>query len=322
MRRLEVRAERFPVRGAFTISRSRVTEIEVVLALIEEDGVIGRGECRPYPRYGETTEGVMAAISGADLTDRARLAASLRAGAARNALDCALWDLEAKRAGQPVWRLAGLPEPQPLVTAFTISLDTPECMALAAIEAAAYPLLKLKLGGGEDDEARLRAVRAAAPEARLIVDANEAWTGDTLPRLLASAAEQGVELVEQPLPAGADDILAQITRPVPVCADESCHASDSLDALVGRYDAVNLKLDKTGGLTEALATAARARALGFEIMVGCMLATSLAMGPAVLLAQGARWVDLDGPLLLARDREPGLRYDGAAIDRSHLPLWG
>ncbi len=253
--------------------------------------------------------------------DRRELAAALPAGAARNALDCALWDLEAKRRREPVWRLAGLPEPRPVLTAYTLSLDTPERMAEAARAAAGRPLLKLKLGG-EGDLDRVAAVRAAAPDAALIADANEAWTPDQLRRWLPELAALGVELIEQPLPAGQDAALAGIARPVPICADESCHDSASLDALVGRYDYVNLKLDKTGGLTEARRAAAKAQELGFGLMVGCMVATSLAMAPAALLAQLARYADLDGPLLLAKDREPGLRYEGSLLHPPEAALWG
>jgi L-alanine-DL-glutamate epimerase-like enolase superfamily enzyme len=243
------------------------------------------------------------------------------AGAARNALDCALWDLEAKRSAMPAAKLAGIARPHPLTTAYTISLDSAEAMAAkAAAAAGTMPLLKLKLGGNGDD-ARLRQIRAACPAARLIADANEAWTPELYPALMAAAAETGVELIEQPLPAGADAALVG-PRPVPVCADESLHDRAGLAALAGRYDAVNIKLDKAGGLTEALALAAQARAHGFRIMVGCMVSTSLAMAPAVLLAQGADWVDLDGPLLLARDREPALRYDGALLHPTDPRLWG
>ncbi len=245
----------------------------------------------------------------------------LPAGAARNALDCALWDLEAKRSGRTAASIAGIGALHPVLTAFTLSLGTPEAMAAAAREARDHPLLKLKLGGAGDVE-RLRAVRAAVPQARLIADANEAWQPHETESLLAEAAAAGVELVEQPLPAGHDELLARIARPVPVCADESVHDRASLDALCARYDAVNIKLDKTGGLTEALLVAERARALGLKIMVGSMVATSLAMAPALLLAQGAEFVDLDGPLLLARDREPGLAYDAGMVFPPQPSLWG
>ena len=243
------------------------------------------------------------------------------AGAARNALDCALLDLEAKTRGQRVWTLLGRPAPRPCTTAFTISLGTPEAMAAATAKAAHRPLLKIKLGG-DGDGARIAAVRKAAPESELIVDANEAWTPDNLEHNLAACADAGVTLVEQPLPAGQDEALARIKRPIAVCADESVHDRASLEGLRARYDAVNIKLDKTGGLTEALAMADAAHALGFEIMIGCMVATSLAMAPAMLLAPQARFVDLDGPLLLARDRDDGLRYDGSLVYPPEAALVG
>ncbi len=253
--------------------------------------------------------------------DRDALQARMPAGAARNALDCALLDLEAKRAGRRIWDLLGRPAPEARTTAYTISLGTLEAMAEATVRAAHRPLLKIKLGG-DGDGARIAAVRQAAPASELIVDANEAWTEGNLAANLAACAEAGVTLVEQPLPAGKDEALARITRPVPVCADESVHDRASLEGLRGRYDAVNIKLDKTGGLTEALAMADAARALGFEIMIGCMVATSLAMAPAMLIAEAARFVDLDGPLLLARDRDNGLRYDGSLVYPPDAALWG
>jgi L-alanine-DL-glutamate epimerase-like enolase superfamily enzyme len=243
------------------------------------------------------------------------------AGAARNALDCAFWDLEAKRAGKPAYALAGLPAPRPLVTAYTISLGTPETMAQAAQAASARALLKIKLGGTGDPE-RIAAVRASAPGAELIVDANEGWTADNLAENLAACAAAGVTLVEQPLPAGNDAALASVKRPIAVCADESAHDRSSLAALAGRYDAVNIKLDKSGGLTEALAMADEAERLGFRIMVGCMVATSLSMAPAMLVAQRAQFVDLDGALLLARDRPDGLRYEGSLVHPATPALWG
>jgi L-alanine-DL-glutamate epimerase-like enolase superfamily enzyme len=253
--------------------------------------------------------------------DRAALQALLPPGAARNALDCALWDLEAKISGRSAAELAGVAPLHAVETAFTISLASPEEMATRAREAARYPLLKLKLGG-EGDEARLAAIRAAVPTARLIADANEAWRPSNLAPLLAAAKAAGVELIEQPLPAGDDAALAHVPRIVPICADESVHDRASLRAIAKRYDAVNIKLDKTGGLTEALATAEEARKLGLKIMVGCMVATSLAMAPALLLAQGADWVDLDGPLLLERDRVPGLAYTSGTVAPPPPALWG
>jgi L-alanine-DL-glutamate epimerase-like enolase superfamily enzyme len=323
---LSVRIERWPIAGSFTISRGAKTEAVVVVAELADGSHRGRGECVPYGRYGETVEGVAAAIEAlaaevAGGLDRMRLQSAMAAGAARNALDCAFWDLEAKRAGRPAYALAGLPAPEALTTAFTISLAAPEAMAQAAGAARDRALLKVKLGSA-DDPARIAAVRTAAPHAELIVDANEGWTPDTLAANLAACARAGVTLVEQPLPAGRDDALAQMARPLPICADESVHATASLAALVGKYDAVNIKLDKTGGLTEALAMAAEAERLGFKRMAGCMVATSLAMAPAMLVAQHASVVDLDGPLLLARDRPDGLRYDGSLVHPPTPALWG
>jgi L-alanine-DL-glutamate epimerase-like enolase superfamily enzyme len=323
---LEVTVERWPLLSAFTISRGSKREALVVVATIGDGTHAGRGECVPYARYGESAESVVAAIEGCRAAigkglGRAELADRLPPGAARNALDCALWDLEAKRCGRSAAELAGAGALHPALTAYTLSLASPEEMAARAREAAAYPLLKLKLGGAGDAE-RLAAVRAARPEARLIADANEAWQAAETESLLAAAAAAAVELVEQPLPAGRDGILAEIARPVPVCADESVHDRASLAGLAGRYDAVNLKLDKTGGLTEALRAADEARALGLTLMVGSMVATSLAIAPALILAQDADWIDLDGPLLLARDRTPGLRYEGAMVFPPEPALWG
>jgi len=323
---LHVATERWPIAGAFTISRGSKTEAQVVVAEISNGLHRGRGECVPYGRYGETIEGVAATISrmGPEIArglDREALQAALPAGAARNALDCALWDLAAKRAQRPVHELAGLPPPRPLVTAYTISLGTPQAMAIAAEKAATRSLLKVKLGQPGDPE-RIRAVRAAAPRAELIVDANEGWTADNLGENLAACAAAGVTLVEQPLPAEADAILAEIPRPIPVCADESVHDRASLKRLAGKYDAINLKLDKTGGLTEAIALAAEAARMGLELMVGCMISTSLAIAPAMLVAQSARVVDLDGALLLAQDRADGLRYEGSLVYPATPALWG
>ena len=325
--KLTVRIERWRLQRAFTISRGSKTEAVVVVAELERDGHRGRGEAVPYLRYGETPEGVVATIEamGAALRgglDRFGLQAAMPSGAARNALDCALWDLQAKQAGRPAHDLAALPAPKPVVTAYTVSLDTPEAMADAAARAASRPLLKVKLGGGGDDTERIAAVRRAAPKAELIVDANEGWSEDTLERNLAACAQAGVTLIEQPLPEGRDAALARIKRPIPVCADESAHNRASLDAITGKYDAINVKLDKAGGLTEALALVAEAERRGFDIMVGCMVATSLAMAPAMLVAQRARVVDLDGPLLLAEDRPHGLRYEDSIVHAAEPALWG
>ncbi|HUI12100.1 MAG TPA: N-acetyl-D-Glu racemase DgcA [Xanthobacteraceae bacterium] len=323
---LSVQIERWPLANAFTISRGSKTEAIVVTVELREAGHCGRGECVPYARYGETPERVVAAIEALRPAllrglDRAALQAAMPAGAARNALDCALWDLAAKRAGRRVYELAGLAQPKPLKTAYTISLAAPEAMAQAALQAAGRPLLKVKLGG-EADAARIAAVRRAAPNAELIVDANEGWSADNLVQNFAACTEAGVTLIEQPLPDGSDDALARVRRPIQVCADESIHDCASLDALEDKYDAINIKLDKTGGLTEALALAAEAERRGLTIMVGCMVATSLAMAPAVLVAQRAAVADLDGPLLLAKDRDEGLRYDGSLIYPPEPSLWG
>jgi L-Ala-D/L-Glu epimerase / N-acetyl-D-glutamate racemase len=323
---LTIAHESWPVTGHFTIARGSRTVAEVVVVSLSEAGAVGRGECVPYPRYNETVAGVMAELEAARAHLELGIARQdvprlLSLHAARNALDCALWDLEAKRSGKPVWQLAGLDPPRPCVTAYTLSLDVPERMAAAAARAAHRPLLKVKLGGNGDAD-RLKAVRQAAPRSRLIVDANEGWTAAALPALLQACAEARVELVEQPLPAGEDEILRGLARPLAICADESAHGRESLASLIGKYDGVNIKLDKTGGLTEALELARAARASGLKIMVGCMLATSLAMAPAMLVAQYADYVDLDGPLLLARDRLPGIAYDGNLMAPPPPALWG
>jgi L-alanine-DL-glutamate epimerase-like enolase superfamily enzyme len=320
---LTARIERWPIDGDFTISRGARTEAVVVLVEARRDGILGRGECVPYARYGETVEGVVAAIESIGaIASRDELAGAMPPGAARNAIDCALWDLEAKQAGRRAWDLAGVGSYTPPLTCYTLSLNTPDVMAGRAHEARGHRLLKIKLGGGATDVERMRAIRAARPDARLVADANEAWRPDELAMLFAVAAETGFELIEQPLPAGNDAALAQMTRPVPVCADESAHTIDGLAALRDRYDAVNIKLDKTGGLTGALAMSAEAQRLGFKIMTGCMLATSLAMAPATLVAQSADWVDLDGPLLLARDRPHGLVYVDGLVSPPTTELWG
>jgi L-alanine-DL-glutamate epimerase-like enolase superfamily enzyme len=323
MLKVHAAVETWPTAGEFVISRGARREAVVVVAEVSDGALVGRGECCPYARYGETVEGVRAAIAAlGSVSGRAEVLRRMPAGAARNAVDCALWDWEAKRSGTGAAALAGLPAPlRPVTTAYTIGLGTPEAMAAKAAAVPSLPLLKLKLGG-EGDAGRLRAVRRTRPDARLIADANEAWTPQLLPGLMAAAAEAGIELIEQPLPAGADAALARLERRVPVCADESLHTRAELAALAGRYDAVNIKLDKAGGLTEALALAAEARAAGLRIMIGCMVATSLAMAPALLLAQDADWVDLDGPLLLARDREPRLIYEGALVHPAPPELWG
>jgi L-alanine-DL-glutamate epimerase-like enolase superfamily enzyme len=325
---LSVQIERWPLAGAFTISRGSKTEAVVVTVELRDGADRGRGECVPYARYGETPESVVAALDAMRPAiergvDRAALQPAMPAGAVRNALDCAYWDLCAKQTGRPVHELAKLAPPEPRVTAYTISLAAPAAMAEAAERAASRPLLKVKLGGSDGgDGARIAAVRRAAPKAELIVDANEGWTDANLAQNLAACADAGVTLIEQPLPQDRDGALAHITRPIPICADESLHDRASLAALAGKYDAVNIKLDKAGGLTEALALAAQAEQRGLTIMVGCMVATSLAMAPAMLVAQRAKVIDLDGPLLLATDRPNGLRYVGSVIYPPEPALWG
>lgn len=320
--------ETFPIAGTFTISRGPRTEVNVVTVEIGDGEHRGIGECVPYARYGETPESVVKQIEDASGQGAARLTRqtlqhAIPAGAARNAIDSAFWDLEAKRAGKRAWELPDWPgkAPSTLTTAYTISLNEPSAMAAQAKGQASRPLLKVKLGGAGDD-ARIRAVRAAAPDARLIVDANEAWDEACFAANLAACADADVELIEQPLPAGKDDHLLHADSPIPFCADESIHDAASMDAVLGRYGAINIKLDKTGGLTGAIQLAARAKAEGLTVMVGCMLGTSLAMAPAFLIAQDAAFVDLDAPLLLAKDRSHPLRFEGSTVFPPDAELWG
>ncbi|WP_457812688.1 N-acetyl-D-Glu racemase DgcA [Sinorhizobium meliloti] len=323
---LTATVEHFPIAGAFTILRGSKTTASVVTCRVTDGELSGWGECVPYARYGESVESVLSAIENVrplieeDMT-RTDLQTAMKAGAARNAVDCALWDLEAKRSGSSAAALAGIAGPTPLTTAYTLSLAEPEEMRAQAAKHAHRALLKVKVGTA-DDTARIRAVRSGAPASRIILDANEGWTEANIAAHFAACAENGISLIEQPLPAGRDEILASLPRPVPVCADESVHATEDLERLVGRYDAVNIKLDKTGGLTEALRMRAAAEALGLKIMVGCMVGSSLAMAPAVLVAQGADFVDLDGPLLLSKDRSPGLRYEASLVFPPEASLWG
>lgn len=324
--RLSVNRRAWPLARPFAISRGSKTTAEVVVAEIYDGDFRGRGECVPYPRYGESVDSVVAALQdmrGAVFSglNRESLQRAMPPGAARNALDAAFWDLDAKRMNCRVADLAGIGKLKPLVTAYTLGLDTPEKMGEVAAANRDRPLLKLKVTGDGDIE-RVRAVRRNAPQSRLIVDANEGWTARHFRELTPALAEFGVELIEQPLPAADDNLLADLPHPIPVCADEACHTAADLDRLTGKYDAINIKLDKTGGLTEALALAAAARSRGFTIMVGCMIGTSLAMAPAVLVAQQAAVVDLDAPLLLAQDREPGLRYDGSTLYPPEPTFWG
>jgi L-alanine-DL-glutamate epimerase-like enolase superfamily enzyme len=320
---LSCAVETWPIAGTFAISRGSKREAQVVVATVTDGRVTGRGECVPYAHYGERVDSVLDTLHRAGpVADRQELRRILPAGAARNALDCALWDLEAKSGGRAVADIAGLEAPGNVLTCYTLSLDSPAAMAARAEAARHMPLLKLKLGGGLDDAARLIAVRAARPDARLVVDANEAWSPDDLQPLMQAALDANVELIEQPFPVGRDAALASMPHLVPICADESAHTSADVAALRDRYDAVNIKLDKTGGLTEALDMAAAARRCGMKVMVGCMVATSLAMAPALLVAQHADWVDLDGPLLLARDRVPGLTIKDGIIAPASRDLWG
>ncbi|WP_210878148.1 N-acetyl-D-Glu racemase DgcA [Roseovarius autotrophicus] len=319
---ITVTRESFRLAQVFTISRGSRTEAQVLTVTVSEGGAAGRGECVPYARYGETLDRVAAQIEGLpEGFDRADLQDLLPPGAARNAVDCALWDLAAKRAGRRVWELAGLPAPGPEITAYTLSLDSAEAMEAQAARHAHRPLLKIKLGT-PDDMARLEAVRRGAPDARIVVDANEGWSAEIYADLAPHLLRLGVALVEQPLPAGEDEALIGMERPVPLCADESCHDRASLPGLRGKYDVVNIKLDKTGGLTEALSVREAARDQGYGIMVGCMIGSSLAMAPATLVAQGAMVTDLDGPLLLAEDRAHALRYDAAGVHPPEAALWG
>ena len=322
MRILTVTSESWPINGTFTIARGSKIAADVVVVKLTENGVTGWGEAVPYPRYDETVPQAQACLEAARTSIEEGQTENLNLSkAAQNALDCALWDLKAKSSGTPVWQLAGLKEPTPVITAFTLSLDTPEAMAAAAKASSSRPLLKLKLGR-EGDVARLKAIRAAAPNARLIVDANEGWTPANITEMLSACKTYGVELVEQPLPAANDEALRDLPRDLIICADESTHGRKTLHELKGKYDAINIKLDKTGGLTEALALAHEAKSQNFKIMIGCMLATSLAMAPAFLLAQLADYVDLDGPLLLAKDRDLSFRFESSLMHPPSRALWG
>jgi L-alanine-DL-glutamate epimerase-like enolase superfamily enzyme len=324
-RNLEISAISSPLKSAFTISRGAKTSAETIRVTLTENGATGHGESVPYARYGETTASVTAAIENARTEiesglSREDLQSLMPPGAARCAVDCAMWDLEAKLSGTPVWKLAGLPEPKPVETAVTVSLDAPDTMAAAA-KSTQGRLLKLKLGG-PGDLGRIEAVHAARPDARLIVDANEGLNPNELPAISKAAAALGVVLIEQPFPAGADDALLGRPGPVAICADESAHTRAELQDLARRYDAINVKLDKTGGLTEALATVREARALGLGVMVGCMVAGSISMAPAVLLAGLADLMDVDGPLWLAEDVAHGLKYSDGVVAPPSPDLWG
>lgn len=317
--------EVWPLKHVFRISRGERTESQVVVATINDANNVGRGEAVPIRRYNQTTDSVIAQIDSIKAEknlDRQSLQRLLPAGAARNALDCALWDLEAKRSGKRVWELANVPVKSEVETSFTISLDAPEKMSATAKANSTAPILKLKLGGDDVDLARVEAVRAAAPNSRLIIDANESWSPDHYRKIVPDLKQLGVELIEQPFPASEDRILETLEHPIPICADESCHTSADLARLKSRYEMINIKLDKTGGLTEALRLFESARERGFKILIGCMVGTSLSMAPARVLASAADYVDLDGPLLLARDRAHGLSYHNGKIDIPSRELWG
>jgi L-alanine-DL-glutamate epimerase-like enolase superfamily enzyme len=322
---IEAREEIWPLREVFRISRGSRTEARVVVATVSDGKHIGRGECVPIARYNQSTESVIAqieSVKGEKNLDRHLLQKLLPAGAARNALDCALWDLEAKISGKPVWELANIPLTAEVETSFTISLDTPDAMASAAKENRNAPILKLKLGGDDLDLARVEAVHAAAPGARLFIDANESWSPEHYRKIVRALKQLGVELIEQPFLADADEILETLDHPVPVCADESCHTTIDLPRLKNRYQVLNVKLDKTGGLTEALRLCQRAHESEFRLLIGCMVCTSLAIAPARLLASATDYVDLDGPLLLARDRGHPLAYENGRIGIPPRELWG
>ena len=322
--KIEAKEEIWPLHHPFRISRGSRTEAQVVVATMVDGEHVGRGECVPIKRYNQSAASVLAQIESiqdfGDL-DRNKLQQVLPPGAARNALDCALWDLEAKRSGKRVWELANVPIVEQVATSFTISLDTPERMADASA-AAKLPILKLKLGGDGPDLARVEAVRAAAPKARLLIDANESWSPRHYQNVVTALSELGVELIEQPFPAANDDVLQTLDHPIPVCADESCHTTADLRRVKNRYEAVNVKLDKTGGLTEALRLCENARQSGFKLLIGCMVCTSLGIAPARALASFAEWIDLDGPLLLARDREHEIPYNKGRTGMPSRELWG
>jgi L-alanine-DL-glutamate epimerase-like enolase superfamily enzyme len=323
--KIEAREEVWPLKQVFRISRGSRRKAQVVVVTVSDGEHVGRGECVPIRRYNQSAASVLAQIESVKSeksVDRQQLRKLLPAGAARNALDCALWDLEAKRSGKRAWELANVPMAAEVETSFTISLDTPAKMGLAAKAAAKLPLLKVKLGGDDIDLARLKTVRENARNARLLIDANESWSPDDYREIVPALKELGVELIEQPFPADADSVLEELDHSVPVCADESCHTSADLPSLKNRYQAINVKLDKTGGLTEALHLCERARESGFKLLIGCMVGTSLSMAPARILASSADFVDLDGPLLLARDREHALSYQNGSIALPNRDLWG
>jgi len=322
---IEAWEEIWPLIVPFRISRGSRTEAQVVFVTVSDGEHTGRGECVPIKRYGQSVQSVIAQIDSIrreNNLDRQRLQKLLPASAARNALDCALWDLESKISGKRVWELANIPAVSEVVTSFTISLDTPKKMGAAAKASSTSPILKLKLGGDSSDLARVKAVREAAHSARLIIDANESWSPDHYRKIVPALKKLGIELIEQPFPADADEVLESLDHPIPVCADESCHTSADLPRLMNRYEAVNVKLDKAGGLTEALRLCENARQSGFKLLIGCMVCTSLGIAPARVPASFADWIDLDGPLLLARDREHEIPYNKGRIGMPSRELWG
>src|SRR5205809_1339902 len=323
--RIDAHEQSWPLDKPFRIARGSRTEARVVVVTVTNGKYTGRGEAVPSARYGQTVESVLAQIESMKREkglDRQQIQTLLPAGAARNALDCALWDLEAKVSGKRAWELANIPIVPEVETSFTISLDTPVAMATAAKANANAPILKLKLGGDNLDLPRIEAVRKAAPAARLLLDANESWSPSHYRSVVPKLNGLGVELIEQPFPANADEVLETVERPVPVCADESCHTSADVPRLTNRYEVLNVKLDKTGGLTEALLLTERARRAGFKLLMGCMVCTSLGIAPARLLASAMDYVDLDGPLLLAGDRHHGILYENGRIGLPSRQLWG
>jgi len=322
---IEAREEIWPLKGPFRISRGSRTEAQVVFVTVSDGEHTGRSECVPIKRYGQTVQSVIAQIDSIrreNNLDRQRLQKLLPASAARNALDCALWDLESKISSKRVWELANIPVISEVVTSFTISLDTPKKMGAAAKASSTSPILKLKLGGDSSDLASVKAAREAAPSSRLIIDANESWSAEHYEEIVPALKKLGIELIEQPFPADADEVLESLDHPIPVCADESCHTTTDLPRLTNRYETINVKLDKTGGLTEALRLCENARQSGFKLLIGCMVCTSLGISPARLLATFAEWIDLDGPLLLARDGDHGLTYRNGKLGLPSRDLWG
>ena len=322
---IEAKEEVWPLKEPFRISRGSRSEAQLVVVIVSDGRHSGRGEAVALARYNQSSASVLAQIEStkrAKNLNRQSLQELLPPGAARNALDCALWDLEAKASRKRVWELANIPMIPEVETAFTISLNPPENMAAAAKANAELPILKLKLGGDHLDLARVEAVREAAPNVRLLTDANESWSPQHYQKIVPALEKLGVELIEQPFPANADEVLETLDHPIPVCADESCHTNANLPRLTNRYDVVNVKLDKTGGLTEALRLCSNARETGFKLLIGCMASTSLAIAPARLLASSAQWLDLDGALLLSRDRDHGLTYENGRIGLPSRELWG